>query len=125
MPYTVTFWGTRGSIPTPGAATARYGGNTPCVVVEGAGGQLVVLDAGTGIRRLGMTLNGTVRRVDLLLTHLHMDHLQGLGFFDPLFNPAIELHIDRLSGKPGSAKQHAERNCLPDAAALRHIDRGD
>src|SRR6266571_1859270 len=53
MAYTVTFWGTRGSIPTPGPATSRYGGNTPCVAVEGTGGQLVVLDAGTGIRALG------------------------------------------------------------------------
>src|SRR5437667_57477 len=68
MAYTVTFWGTRGSIPTPGAHTARYGGNTPCVAVEGtpAGeGQLVILDAGTGIRALGRELvedqNGAVR----------------------------------------------------------------
>src|SRR5207248_4389084 len=63
MAYTVTFWGTRGSIPTPGAHTARYGGNTPCVAVEGTGGggdngqgQLVILDAGTGIRALGREL---------------------------------------------------------------------
>src|SRR5437762_2785286 len=65
MAYTVTFWGTRGSIPTPGAHTARYGGNTPCVAVEGSGGgkggrggQLVILDAGTGIRALGRELVG-------------------------------------------------------------------
>ena len=61
MAYTVTFWGTRGSIPTPGAHTARYGGNTPCVAVEGTGGrqgggQLVILDAGTGVRALGREL---------------------------------------------------------------------
>src|SRR3989454_613709 len=54
MAYTVTFWGTRGSIPTPGPPTARYGGNTPCVAVEDAGGRLVILDAGTGLRALGL-----------------------------------------------------------------------
>src|SRR2546429_8503440 len=65
MAYTVTFWGTRGSIPTPGAHTARYGGNTPCVAVEGSGGgqgggggQLGILDAGPGIRALGRGLGG-------------------------------------------------------------------
>jgi phosphoribosyl 1,2-cyclic phosphodiesterase len=89
----ITLWGTRGSLPSPGPETARYGGNTSCVEVRGADGTVLVLDAGTGIRRLGMKLNGSLHRVDLLLTHLHMDHLQGLGFFDPLFDPAIELHI--------------------------------
>src|SRR6267142_2966679 len=76
MAYTVTFWGTRGSIPTPGPHTARYGGNTPCVAVEGAGGQLVFLDAGTGIRALGLQLvekqNGAVK-VEILLSHAHWD----------------------------------------------------
>jgi phosphoribosyl 1,2-cyclic phosphodiesterase len=93
----VTLWGTRGSLATPGAETARYGGNTSCVEVRGPRGTVLVLDAGTGIRRLGAALSGPsaapLRRVDLLLTHLHMDHLQGLGFFGPLYNPALEVHI--------------------------------
>src|SRR5882762_4048089 len=80
MTYTVTFWGTRGSIPTPGAGTSRYGGNTPCVAVEGAAGQLVVLDAGTGIRALGLDLvakqNGAAK-VEILLSHAHWDHDMG------------------------------------------------
>ena len=88
----VTLWGTRGSVATPGAETARYGGNTSCVSVEGPGGTVLVLDAGTGIRRLGKTLTG-LRRIDVLLTHLHMDHLQGLGFFAPLFDENVETHI--------------------------------
>jgi phosphoribosyl 1,2-cyclic phosphodiesterase len=86
-------WGTRGSLAAPGADTARYGGNTSCVEVRGEDGTVIVLDAGTGIRPLGAKLPRTLRRVDILLTHLHMDHLQGLGFFAPLYNPATEVHI--------------------------------
>lgn len=89
----VTFWGTRGSLAAPGPDTARYGGNTSCVEVEGDDGSLLVLDAGTGIRPLGAKLVGTVSRVHLLLTHLHMDHIQGLGFFAPLYVPGREVHI--------------------------------
>lgn len=89
----VTLWGTRGSLATPGPETARYGGNTSCVEVRGREGTVLVLDAGTGIRRLAATLPDSVRRVDVLLTHLHMDHIQGLGFFAPLYRPDIEVHI--------------------------------
>jgi phosphoribosyl 1,2-cyclic phosphodiesterase len=90
---TVTLWGTRGSLAAPGAETARYGGNTSCVEVRGRDGTVLVLDAGTGIRRLGKALPENLRRLDLLLTHLHMDHIQGLGFFAPLQNPELEVHI--------------------------------
>ncbi len=88
----VTLWGTRGSIPTPGPETARFGGNTSCVQVEGDDGTNLVLDAGTGIRRLGDAIDH-LNRVDLLLSHLHMDHIQGLGFFAPLYDPETEVHI--------------------------------
>jgi phosphoribosyl 1,2-cyclic phosphodiesterase len=70
----------------------RYGGNTACVEVR-TGDALLVLDAGTGIRRLGATLGEYHGRIDLLLTHLHLDHLQGIGFFEPCFRPEVELHI--------------------------------
>ncbi len=89
----VTLWGTRGSLPTPGPETVRYGGNTSCVEVRGSDDTVLILDAGSGIRRLGATLAGSVRRVDLLLTHLHMDHIQGLGFFAPLFDPRVAVHL--------------------------------
>jgi phosphoribosyl 1,2-cyclic phosphodiesterase len=103
MPYTVTFWGTRGSIPTPGAHTVRYGGNTPCVAVE-AGDQLVILDAGTGIRGLGAQLverqAGPIR-AEILLSHTHWDHIQGLPHFRPFFAAGNEVRI--LAPQQGAA----------------------
>ena len=94
--YTVTFWGARGSIPTPGAHTARYGGNTPCVAVEADRGGLVILDAGTGIRALGLKLverqNGAVS-AEILLSHAHWDHIQGLPHFKPFFAPGNSVRI--------------------------------
>lgn len=89
----VTLWGTRGSVAAPGPDTTRYGGNTACVAVEGADKTLLILDAGTGIRRLAATISPTVRRIDILLTHLHLDHIQGLGFFAPLHQSHNEVHI--------------------------------
>jgi ribonuclease BN (tRNA processing enzyme) len=102
----VTLWGTRGSIPTPGPETARYGGDTSCVEVRGPKDALLVLDAGTGIRRLGATIPGDLPRVDVLLTHLHMDHILGLGFFAPLFSPATEVHV---WGPPSTTQSLHER----------------
>jgi phosphoribosyl 1,2-cyclic phosphodiesterase len=89
----VTLWGTRGSLASPGPDTVRYGGNTACVEVRTAAGACLVLDAGTGVRRLGTTIGPETARVDVLLTHLHMDHIQGLGFFAPLYRPGLEVHI--------------------------------
>ncbi|MGH6906188.1 MAG: MBL fold metallo-hydrolase, partial [Geminicoccaceae bacterium] len=82
-----------GSVPAPGPETARYGGNTPSVEVRGDDGTVLVLDAGTGLRRLGAQLPPDLARIDILLTHLHMDHIQGLGFFGPLYRPEVEVHI--------------------------------
>jgi phosphoribosyl 1,2-cyclic phosphodiesterase len=86
------FWGTRGSLPSPRPGTARYGGNTSCVELRTADGSVVILDAGTGINRL-TDFGAGVRRVDVLLSHLHMDHILGLGFFGALFQPELEVHI--------------------------------
>jgi phosphoribosyl 1,2-cyclic phosphodiesterase len=87
-------WGCRGSLATPGQGTVRYGGNTTCVEVRAASGAVVVLDAGTGIRELGRSLAGEqVRELDLLLTHLHLDHIEGLGFLAPLFDPDCQVRI--------------------------------
>lgn len=89
----VRLWGTRGSLATPGELTSRYGGDTSCVEIRDRSGGVVVLDAGTGIRALGQTLPRDLHRIDILLTHLHMDHIQGLAFFSPLFDPEVETHI--------------------------------
>lgn len=121
MTLRLRFWGTRGSIPTPGTHTVRYGGNTPCVEVRTETGWLVILDAGTGIRELGRSLmagpggmiddarasgaNGAIA-ADIFLTHAHWDHIQGIPFFAPIFQPgnhftiwgskALETSIDRV-----------------------------
>lgn len=89
----ITLWGTRGSLPSAGPETVRYGGNTSCVEIRDRSGALIVLDAGTGIRRLGRAVERSVARVDILLTHLHMDHIQGFGFFEPLHRPGLEVHV--------------------------------
>ena len=89
----VRLWGTRGSLAAPGPETVRYGGNTSCVEIRGPEGELLILDAGTGIRRLGASLAADDNEAHLLLTHLHMDHIQGLGFFAPLFRPDFDIHI--------------------------------
>jgi phosphoribosyl 1,2-cyclic phosphodiesterase len=81
----IRLWGTRGSIPSPGPSTVRYGGNTSCVEVRLADGSLLILDAGTGIRPLGTTLDFC--RATILLSHYHWDHIQGLPFFGPAYDP--------------------------------------
>jgi phosphoribosyl 1,2-cyclic phosphodiesterase len=89
MSLRVQFWGTRGSIPSPGSQTVRYGGNTPCVELRTSDGRLIVLDAGTGIRELGRSLlqraNGAPIAGDVFVTHAHWDHIQGIPFFAPIF----------------------------------------
>jgi phosphoribosyl 1,2-cyclic phosphodiesterase len=90
----VRVWGCRGSLAAPGPETLRYGGNTSCVEVRGESGDVLVLDAGTGMRPLGVALESEGgERVHVLLSHLHLDHLQGLGFFRPLFRPDREIHL--------------------------------
>ena len=87
-------WGARGSIPAPGPATAQYGGNTPCLEVR-LGDELVIVDAGTGIRGLGASIlaEQDAPRASIFLTHFHWDHIQGFPFFQPLYNPASSLRI--------------------------------
>lgn len=93
----IRFWGTRGSVPTPGPTTVRYGGNTACVELRGPSGELIIFDAGTGARELGIRLqrdhSGESLTVNLFLSHLHWDHIQGLPFFRPAYDPKSLINI--------------------------------
>ena len=89
----LTIWGCRGSVPTPGAGTVRDGGNTSCVELRPNDDTLIILDAGTGIRELGRHLNGLPKEVHILLTHLHLDHIEGLRFFAPIWRSETCLTI--------------------------------
>ena len=89
-----TVWGCRGSLAAPGPDTIAIGGNTSCLEIRLADDSLLVLDAGTGIRALGLALDGRHQRpLHILLTHLHLDHIEGLGFFAPLWIQEQELHL--------------------------------
>jgi phosphoribosyl 1,2-cyclic phosphodiesterase len=130
----VKFWGVRGSYPTPGAGTIKYGGNTACVEVT-AGPRTIILDAGTGIIPLGRELARRAamekRGLELLLlfSHLHHDHTQGFPFFVPAYLPHARLHIFGPGGTPETLKQILEHNQsaeifpvrLRDMAATKNI----
>jgi phosphoribosyl 1,2-cyclic phosphodiesterase len=92
----ITFWGTRGSIASPGPETVVYGGNTTCLEVSLASDCTIVIDAGTGIRRLGDHLlkRSENNCIHLLLTHIHWDHVLGFPFFAPLFKPSCHIVVD-------------------------------
>src|ERR1700761_5442804 len=94
----VRFWGVRGSIPVPGRATNRYGGNTSCVEVRPRGGAPIIIDAGTGLRRLGKGAVGGASgagrgEASTLISHTHWDHVQGLPFFSPLYRAGNQIQI--------------------------------
>ncbi len=89
----ITFYGVRGSIPSPGPDTCRYGGNTPCVHIETASDQDLVLDAGTGIRNLGKRLIEKDSTINVLLSHGHWDHIQGYPFFMPIYQPDRKIRV--------------------------------
>ena len=107
----IKFWGVRGSYPTPGAGTVKYGGNTACVEIN-AGERTIILDAGTGIIPLGRELAKQKHPLELLLlfSHLHHDHTQGFPFFVPAYIPNTRLHIFGPGGTPETLKHVLEHN---------------
>lgn len=134
----VRFWGTRGSIATPGPSSVRFGGNTSCVEVVSKVGRRLILDCGTGARLLGLHMmsRGHPRiRATMLLGHTHWDHIQGFPFFGPVFQPGNEILIcapigitgslaNVLSGQMETAYFPVELNELPAKIQYRHLAEG-
>jgi phosphoribosyl 1,2-cyclic phosphodiesterase len=119
----LTVWGCRGSVPTPGPETVEYGGNTSCVEVGLDDDTVLVLDAGTGIRQLGHELvERGVRRIHLCLTHLHLDHLEGLRFFEPLWDSRVELDIWGPPSPVVSLRERIARSFSPPLFPLDFAD---
>lgn len=106
------FLGTRGSYPCPEKENSRYGGNTSCVELRNQQTNLI-LDAGTGILNLDLDFYTQLPRIDILLTHLHMDHIQGLAFFKPLFRKGIDVHIWGPQGNFDSLRSRLNRYLSP------------
>jgi phosphoribosyl 1,2-cyclic phosphodiesterase len=116
------FWGVRGSTPTAGPRFAAFGGNTPCVEIR-LGNRLFVIDAGSGIAALGASLGEAVpERIDILFSHLHLDHIQGLSFFKPALRLTRELHLHcgNLDGE--TAEATLERVFSPPVFPVRLSD---
>ena len=97
----ITFYGVRGSIPSPGPETIKFGGNTPCVHVKLKNGKDVIFDAGTGIRPLGHILKHSITPIYLIVGHSHWDHIQGYPYFDPIYQPGRNIFVF-----PGNSDTH-------------------
>jgi phosphoribosyl 1,2-cyclic phosphodiesterase len=109
----VRFWGVRGSLASPGPGTLHFGGNTSCVEVR-CGRQVLVLDGGTGLRPLGDALRRQgIRRVSLLFSHVHWDHIQGFPFFVPAFDPAVSVVLMGGNALPQSLQEVMSRQMRP------------
>jgi phosphoribosyl 1,2-cyclic phosphodiesterase len=116
-----TILGARGSLAIPGEATVGFGGNTPCIEVRTPQGGLLVLDAGTGIKQLGAALEHD-GPVHVLLTHLHLDHVEGLRFFAPLWRPGAEVHIWGPASATHSLEERIARAFSPPLFPLELVD---
>ncbi len=122
----IRFWGVRGSIPAPGPETNRYGGNTACVSVHPAAGGLIVIDMGTGLMHLGNALLASefgkgAGVATILLSHTHWDHIQGLGFFAPVFIPGNRFTMWGPGGSPVVLEEILEGQMDPNFSPLQTL----
>jgi ribonuclease BN (tRNA processing enzyme) len=120
----VRLWGTRGSIAVSGPGTLRYGGDTSAIELLCAGDRLIVLDGGSGIRTLE-TGSLPHERIDILLSHLHMDHVQGLPFFPPLLDPEVEVHVWGPVSTTRALRERIARYLSPPLFPIRVRDLGN
>jgi phosphoribosyl 1,2-cyclic phosphodiesterase len=117
------FWGVRGSIPAPGPETNRYGGNTSCVTVTTRAGELIIIDMGTGLMPLGAHLlagefGKGKGKATILLSHTHWDHIQGLGFFAPVFIPGNQFVVHGQGESSGLLESILEGQMNPQFSPL-------
>ena len=122
----IKFWGVRGSIPAPGPETNRYGGNTSCVSVTTASGALIIIDMGTGLMHLGNALMAGAfgkgqGRATILLSHTHWDHIQGLGFFPPVFIDGNQFKVWGPGGSPKVLEDILEGQMDPNFSPLQTL----
>ena len=108
----IKIWGCRGSLPSPGAEKLKYGGNTSCVQLEHKN-TCIILDGGSGIVDLGKNWNPKYAEVNILLSHLHLDHIMGLGYFEPFYNPDYTVNIWGPSGSSESLQKRLSRYFSP------------
>lgn len=114
----IRIWGCRGSLPAPGPEKNVYGGNTSCVQITYEN-TCIILDGGSGILRLGESLPKNIERIDILLTHLHLDHIIGLGFFTPIYNPKMTVNIWGPSASNESLRNRLRRYFSPPIFPMR------
>ena len=111
-------WGCRGSLPAPGPEKNIYGGNTSCVEIIHEN-TCIILDGGSGIQRLGVSLPKHITQIDILLTHLHLDHIMGLGFFMPIYNPNMTINIWGPAASNESLRHRLRKYFSPPIFPLR------
>ena len=134
----IKFWGTRGSIPSCGKPFVKYGGHTTCVELRSSSGKLIVIDAGTGIRNLGIALASSCpESFSILFTHSHLDHIAGFPFFVPIFKKNMKISLfSSANDLSDPVKEIAEKTMhppifpvsfktLPAALSFHHIEKGN
>ncbi|MFD1315445.1 MBL fold metallo-hydrolase [Namhaeicola litoreus] len=114
----ITIWGCRGSLPSPGLEKNKYGGNTSCVQVQD-GQKGFIIDGGSGILRLGTHFDESIKEFDILLTHLHLDHIMGLGYFKPLYDPSVTVNIWGPSSSSESLSKRLKQYFSPPLFPVR------